>query len=232
MMKKILWFIIGIGFIGFLPITTSGETNENVPPYKQVALLRSANIELMAKEEYGWLRDFQLRVGKRTQNFPEWENVLLSEKTRPRMYSLDVTGDGMEEIIVFLIKARGDGLYKNEVHVLEKTEDHEKTPVREILIEDPRAVILKNMDVKETDKGVELVVDKIHAFIPSGELKKNKQKVHLSIDHFLKYIIEKNRLKAILLLERQSGEYLGSLIVEYEYKNGILEGRHIDFIRH
>jgi hypothetical protein len=231
-MKKIVFFMIGAFFMLFLPINTKGENAEKVPPYRQVAELSNVNIQLMAKEEYGWLRDFQLRVGKRTQNFPEWENVKLSERTRPQLYSLDITGDGVEEIVVFLIKARGDGVYKNEVHVLEKTGAAEKTPVRELIVEDPRAVVLKNMKMKETKQGVELMLDNIHAFIPHDELEKNEQKINLNVDQFLKYTIENNRLKAILLLERKNGEYLGSLIVVYEYKNGILQGKHIEFVRH
>ncbi|HZG61416.1 MAG TPA: hypothetical protein VEY68_13255 [Anoxybacillus sp.] len=231
-MKKSFFFIVGTIFLLFFPINTNGENQTDTPPYKQVAVLPNANIQLLAKEEYGWLRDFQLRVGKRAQNFPEWENLPLSERTRPQLYSLDVTGDGIEEIIVFLIKARGDGLYKNEVHVLQKTNNEEKTPVREIVIEDPRAVVLKNMKLKETKQGVELMIDDIHALIPNNELEKSSQKLHLSVDHFLKYTINHQRLKAILLLERKTGEYLGSLIVVYEYKNGILQGKQIEFVRH
>jgi len=202
------------------------------PPYKLVAELPEVNIQLLAKEEYGWLRDFQLKVGQRTQNFPEWESMLITKQTKPQMYSLDVTGDGIEEIVVFLIKARGNGLYKNEVHILEKTNEGEKHPVNEVIIEDPRTYILKNMRMKEMKQGIELVIDDIHALIPYDESERNSQEIQLSIDHFLKYVVDKNQLKAIMLLEREEGEYLGSLMVVYEYKNGILQGKEIEFVRH
>jgi hypothetical protein len=195
---------------------------------KWMAELEKANVQLLAQEEEGWLRHFSLKVGERMYSFPEWENLAGEKKALPQLYSTDITGDGREEIIVFLIKARGNGLYKNEVHILEHTSD----AIQEMVIEDPRAVILKNMKMKETARGVELMLDHIHALIPNDETKASKQNVRLSIDHFLKYTIDKNHLKAILLLERKNGEYLGSLIVTYRYKNGLLQGEDIEFIRH
>ncbi|GMB08975.1 hypothetical protein EDD69_1044 [Thermolongibacillus altinsuensis] len=195
---------------------------------KCVAELEDANIQLFSEEHGEWLRNFSLKVGSRTYFFPEWENMNGDKRTWPQLHSADVTGDGREEILVFLVKARGNGLYKNEVHILE----HKSDAIEEVVIEDPRAVVLKNIKMKQTEQGVELVVDHVHALIPNDETKASNQNVQLSIDHFVKYTIEKNHLKAILLLERKSGEYLGSLIVTYRYKNGVLQGEDIEFIRH
>jgi len=231
-MKQLLLSITVIFSIMLLPMRGVGEQKVNMLPYKLIAELPEANIQLLAKEEYGWLRDFQIKVGQKTQNFPEWESMLVTKQTKPQLFSVDVTGDGIEEIIVFLIKARGNGLYKNEVHVLEKTTNGEKLLVNEIIIEDPRAVILKNMKMKEMDNGIELIIDDIHALIPYDGSKQDANKIKLSIDHFLKYVIDKNELKAIMLIERKDNTYLGSLIVQYEYKNGILQGKQIEFVRH
>ncbi|MGJ7034271.1 hypothetical protein [Anoxybacillus eryuanensis] len=187
--------------------------------------LDEANVQLCGKEDGDWVRHFMLHVGKETYAFPEWEHVN-DPKAIPQLYSIDVTEDGKEDVVVFLVKARGNGTYKNEVHVF----THSQSGMEEVIVEDPRTIVLKSVKMKETDEGTELVIDHVHALIPYN--RQGERGIKVTFDRFVKYAIDKQKLKAVLLLERKKGEYIGSLIVTYEYKDGLFQGTHIDFIRH
>ncbi|MBW7650538.1 hypothetical protein [Anoxybacillus sp. ST4] len=187
--------------------------------------LDEANVQLCGKEDGEWLRNLTLHVGKETYTFPEWEHVN-DPKALPQLYSVDVTEDGKEDIVVFLVKSRGNGTYKNEVHVL----SHQRNGIEEVLVEDPRPIILKSVKMNETDEGTELIIDHVHALIPHN--REGGKGIKTTFNRFLKYAVDKQKLKAVLLLERKRGEYIGSLIVSYEYKDGLFQATHIDFIRH
>ncbi|KIQ95359.1 hypothetical protein LH47_00613 [Anoxybacillus thermarum] len=61
--------------------------------------LDEANVQLCGKEDGDWVRHFTLHVGKATYAFPEWEHVN-DPKALPQLYSMDVTEDGKEDIVV------------------------------------------------------------------------------------------------------------------------------------
>ncbi|WP_297988937.1 hypothetical protein [Anoxybacillus sp.] len=153
--------------------------------------LDEANVQLCGKEDGEWLRHFTLHVGKETYTFPEWEHVN-DPKALPQLYSMDVTEDGKEDIVVFLVKARGNGTYKNEVHVL----SHQRNGIEEVIVEDPRPIILKSVKMKETDEGTELIIDHVHALIPHN--REGGKGIKTTFNRFLKYAVDKQKLKAVL----------------------------------
>ncbi len=209
----------------FLSLLLSLMTALSFQQHACTKKLAEANVQLCSKEDGDWMRHFTLHVGQQTYAFPEWEHVN-DPKAVPQLYSIDVTDDGKEDVVVFLVKARGNGTYKNEVHVF----THSQSGMEEVIVEDSRTIVLKSVKMKETDEGTELVIDHVHALIPYN--RQGERGIKVTFDRFVKYAIDKQKLKAVLLLERKKGEYIGSLIVTYEYKDGLFQGTHIDFIRH
>ncbi|MFS1515507.1 hypothetical protein [Bacillus sp. SM2101] len=193
----------------------------------KVANLPDANVTLLAIKEDKWFKYFQLTVGKRNKEFVHWMNVT-DHDFQPKLYSIDVTNTGQEEIIVVLTTDRDKGVYINEAHVLERTLVDKTDVVKEIYIENPRIIAAQKVNMKRTKRGVVLVVDGKSTFIPNNKLDSKEELPQLSMEHFVKFTIEDNTLKAILLVEEKPNHYYGNIVITYEYDNGIMKAEKVE----
>ncbi len=209
-------------------ISRQNQSNEKV-----VGKLPEAKIALFANESEGYLQKFRLEVNGVTQHFPFWINVS-NEAYWPQLIYKDINQDGENELIVILTRGYGTGVVNQEVHVLHKTETNFGNVYREILVDNPMAILLKNVKTELT---------KSHALITIGHHKTEIEIDKLGIEprkffsdittaNLLRFEVIENKLMAIIGAQVSPvGGYIGSFHITYEYKNDLYEAKKIEFIQ-
>jgi hypothetical protein len=204
--------------------------NNKNSAFEEVSSFKNINIKLLARKSHGYLRDFILCVGEKNEEFHDWANVEIPDYY-PKLYSLDVTNDGKEEVVVVLTTKKGNGSYINEVHIFEKPSD-EKESVKEIFHENMQTEVQKNTAFTYTDKHLKINLKGKEIIVPKYELPSFDNNVNISLGNFILYKVENQKLKGVVLVSQNSKQYIGSIIATYRYHNGVMVIDKMEFKRH
>lgn len=120
---------------------------------KIVADIPDEGIILNAIEKDGMYEDFTLEINgtKRFFGFFGWKNI--SNPTyAPKLLLNDIDHDGKKELIVILTTGTGNGVKVTEAHIINPE------TLLEIYIDNPMAIILKNVKTKITKNEVEITI--------------------------------------------------------------------------
>lgn len=222
---------VGFTLLLFLFTINLTSVSAQKSTFEEVAALENVNIKLLARTDEGFLRDFILMVGEKEVKYPEWVNVD-NPDYKPKLYSVDLTNDGQEEIVVILTTKKGNGIYVNDVHLFEKMNDATDS-IHEIFFENLQAEVQKFTSFTVTNEHLKInLKEKKKYIIPNNELPQSDKKINLSVEHFVLYKIKDQKLRGVLLVEQDKHKYIGSIIATYAYKNGVMVIDDMEFKRH
>ncbi|MFZ3589919.1 hypothetical protein ACOI1C_11720 [Bacillus sp. DJP31] len=200
---------------------------------KIVGSVPDANISLYASEKEGNLGEFKLHANGDSQFFPSWKNV--SNPTyRPNLFYSDINQDGKNELIIVLTTGYGTGIILQEVHVLQKIKTNMGEIFKEVLVDNPMAIILKNVQTKLTKS--EAIINTLNkkTIIKLDKLgiKPDQLFSDISMKNLIEYDIVNNKLTAIIGAQISPvGGYIGSFHITYTFKDKMYQVKKIEFIQ-
>ncbi|AWE07817.1 hypothetical protein DCE79_10665 [Lysinibacillus sp. 2017] len=158
-MKKILILIIAISLFAVLSKAIATTNN-----YDEIAKSDKVGVTIYAKKMNGLYTDFKIDFQGSLFSKPYWINTT-SPTWSPEIIYEDISQDGKKELVIILTKGTGTGVLEREVHVFQmQQQKSEKTqsmmPV-EVPVDDPIAILLKNVKTEITpNKAIVSIGDK------------------------------------------------------------------------
>jgi len=204
----------------FVPNNIEAQNEE----YVLVSKSDKENITLYAKKIGDMYRDFKIDFKGETYFRPFWLNVT-NPTYAPKIYYEDINKDEKKELIITLNKGYGTGVLDEEVYVYRYTNG-----LNEELVDNPLAIIYKNVKTKLTTEKAEVIIgDKVFY-----DDTKSIEPSHLFKDIFFGNIIDYEVIKKQLMV-RVSGQitpamFIGDIIIVYEYRDKMYQAKTIEFI--
>lgn len=218
-MKKYVFLLLV--FIFFVVPKSNSATNEG---YELVTKLPNENIELYAKKMNGLYREFKLDFKGDTYFRPFWINVT-NPTYAPKLFYEDINKDGTKELIITLTKGYGTGVLDEEVYVYKN-----KNGLFDIIVDNPLAIINKNVKTKLTTEKAEIILGDKVTIIETKSIEPSHLFEDISFGNIIDYeVINKN------LMVRVSGQispamFVGDIIITYEYRDKMYQAKAIEFI--
>ncbi|WP_339250105.1 hypothetical protein NSQ43_10880 [Sporosarcina sp. FSL W8-0480] len=197
-----------------------------------VGKIPEAYIYLYATEREGNLEKFRLEANGAIQYFPFWINVS-NESYWPQLIYSDINHDGEKELIIILTKGYGTGTILQEVHVLHNTETNIGNVYREMIVDNPMAILLKNVKTKLTKSVATITIGNEKTVIKIDKLRIEPKNLFSDVvtDNLIRFEVIDNKLMAIVGAQiAPAGGYIGSFHLTYEFQNGLYECRKIEFV--
>ncbi|WP_417899913.1 hypothetical protein ABN702_06430 [Bacillus haimaensis] len=200
------------------------------PKEKMIGSIPEVNLTLYAQERDGELVNFRLDVNGGSKYFPYWRNVA-NETYAPQLFYKDINTDGKKDLIIVLTQGYGTGVLEQNVHVLHQTQTNLGEVYREIIVDDPRTILLRNVKTKLTkseaiisirDRKETYSIEKI-VFGPEGLFS------NIVTDNLISFDVIGNQLTAKMGCQIGLGIFIGSFYITYEYKDHFYQMKDIEF---
>lgn len=200
---------------------------------KVISKCEEANVILYANErdrKNGMYRDFEMKIDEGTRYFPYWMNVT-NPTYAPRILYNDLNQDEKKDLTIVLTKGYGTGALDSEVHVLNKNQTNIGEIYEEVLVDNPIAIILKNVKTKLTqheavvsisDKTTEIDIEKFQ--IPPDHLFND-----VAFGSIVKFDVVDNHLVASVGGQITPAMFIGSIEITYEFKDKMYQAKKIEF---
>ncbi|OAB46372.1 copper amine oxidase N-terminal domain-containing protein [Paenibacillus antarcticus] len=213
-----------------VPLTTITEAFNKIVSYnantkeveihepKEKVISQLDNIEITGKEsEDGIYENLQLITDQFSRKLDGYN--VTNPTYAPEIISVDLNGDGKNEIAVILTTGYGTGVYISELRLREGDSGNE------IKVEDALIAMKKQFTGAVTSKGIDMYINGHQTLLTNDKL--NTEREHWFdepfIGNIIHYHIENNILKASAAVQISPGEFIGELEIEYSYKNGIFQ---------
>ncbi|MFJ7725104.1 hypothetical protein ACIQXV_02970 [Neobacillus sp. NPDC097160] len=199
-------------------------------PKKVISKSEEANVILYATEVDGMYEGFEMKIGGGIKFFPFWINVTNPTYAPIILYN-DLNHDGKKDLIFVLTKGYGTGVLDSEVHVLHKIQTNIGENYHEVLVDNPIAVILKNVKTKLTQHKVKVTIGGKTTVI-------NIDKFQIPPEHMfndvgfgsiIKYDVVDHQLVASIPAQITPAMFIGSVEITYEFKDKMYQAKKIDF---
>lgn len=200
---------------------------------KVISKFEEANVILYTNEidrKNGMYRDFEMKIDGGTRYFPYWMNVT-NPTYAPRILYNDLNQDEKKDLTIVLTKGYGTEVLDSEVHVLNKTQTNIGEIYVDVLVDNPIAIILKNVKTKLTQ--YEAVVS-----IGDKTTKINVEKFQIPPDHLfndvafgsiVKFDVVDNYLVASVGGQIAPSMFIGTIEITYEFKDKMYQAKKIEF---
>lgn len=200
---------------------------------KVISKSKEANVILYANEidrKNGMYRDFEMKIDGGTRYFPYWINVT-NPTYAPRILYNDLNEDEKKDLTIVLTKGYGTGVLDSEVHVLNKTQTSIGEIHKEILVDNPISVILKNVKTKLTqheavvsigEKTTEIDIEKFQ--IPPDHLFND-----VVFGSIVNFDVVDNHLVASVDGQITPAMFIGTIQITYEFKDKMYQAIKIEF---
>ncbi|WP_285767380.1 hypothetical protein [Peribacillus sp. SI8-4] len=211
----------------------SSETTVFADSKLIISTSQEANVFLYANSidrKYGMYRGFDMKIDGETRYFPYWVNVT-NPSYAPRILYKDLNQDNRKDLIIVLTKGYGTEVLDNEVHVLNKTQTSKGEIYEEVLVDNPVAIIFKNVKTKLTQH---------EAVVSIGDTKTvmNIENLHIPQDHLfdalafgsiVKFDVADGHLVASVGGQITPAMFIGTIEITYEYKEKMYQAKKIEF---
>ena len=196
-------------------------SNKGEPQSGVVATLKKAKATLYATKREGNLEKFRLEIDGGTRWFPYWRNSD-APAFGPRLFSEDINQDGKEELVVILTSGHGTGIMITEAHVLQKTNTSIGEVYEEKLIDNPVAIINKNVKTKKiSNNQIEITIGK----------NKTKDTFYDYLKHEkIDFSVYKGNLVAYLS-GHLSPPTEGGILITYQFKDNMYQSKKIEYLK-
>ena len=230
-MKKILILIIAISLFVVLSKAIA-TTNE----YDEIAKSDKVDVTLYAKKMNGLYTDFKIDFKGSVLSKPYWMNTT-NPIWSPEIIYEDINRDGKKELVIILTKGTGTGVLEREVHVFHLQEQkldqmQIEVPV-EVLVDDPIAIVLKNVKTELTpNKASVSIGDKKYTIdIKALGIQPGHLFDEISFGNLMNFEIKDNQLIAKIGGQiSPAGGYIGDIQITYIFKNKMYQAKSIEFI--
>lgn len=196
-------------------------SNKGEPQSEVVATLKKAKATLYATKREGHLEKFRLEMDGEVRWFPYWRNSD-APAFGPRMFFEDINQDGKEELVIILTTGHGTGIIITEAHVLQKTKANGQEFYEEKLIDNPIAIINKQVKMKQ------LSSDQVETTIGT------KKTIDTIYDYLKAEIIDFSVYKNELVVYR-SGQISpppeGGILITYQFKDNMYQAKEIKYVK-
>jgi hypothetical protein len=135
----------------------------------------------------------------------------------PEIVSVDLNGDGNNEIAVILTTGYGTGVYVSEIHLREEDSGFN------IPVENALFAFKKQWTGSISSKGIEMNINGQQTVLPNTMLSEDRDNWFNKpeIGTIIRYYIEDKTLKASAAVQISPGEFIGELEIKYSYINGV-----------
>ncbi|USK30828.1 hypothetical protein LIT32_12310 [Bacillus sp. CMF21] len=206
-------------------ILTPIKSEAAIEGYQIVAKSGKEKITLYAKKMDGLYHYFKIDFKGKVYSRPFWLNVT-NPTYAPQIYYEDINKDEKKELIIILTKGYGTGALKEEVYVYRYTNG-----LIDVLVENPIAIIYKNVKTKLTNEKAEVkVADKVYAVdITPLEIKPENLFDDIGFGSIIKYEVSDNQLIAKIPGQISPAGYIGEIVIVYEYRDKMYQAKSIEF---
>lgn len=207
--------------------------NQNETEDKIVGNLPEVNVTLYAIERDGYLENFKLKSNGGIQYYPSWINVS-NEAYKPQLFYNDINSDGKKELIIILTTGYGTGIIEQNIYVLHKTKTDIGEVYKEIIVDNPMTILLKNVKTKLTKSKAIINIGNEQTIINIDELDIDPKNLFSDIvtGNIVKFNVLNDKLTAIIGAQVSPvGGYIGSFYITYTFKDGMYQLKRIKFIQ-
>ncbi len=201
-------------------------TNDKIR--RVVANVPENGITLSAVEnDNGMYEDFTLEINESKRYF-DWENVI-NPTYAPKLLLSDINDDGEKELIIILTTGYGTGVYCTNVHVINPE------TFTETYIDDPRAIILKNVKTKISENKVEIDIGNEKTVIDIDREKIDNETdseyffSDVSFKHHCTFQVIDDKLKVSLGVRISPTDFIGDVKITYILKDNMYQASEIKF---
>ena len=218
-MKKHIIFIIA-----FLLVVTLNKAGAKEEEYTQIAKSDKDDIKIYANKIGELYRDFKIDFKGETYFRPYWMNDT-NPTYAPKIIYEDINDDTEKELIIILTKGYGTGVLDQEVYVYRYTNG-----LIDVLVDNPRAIIHKNVKTKLTSEKAEIRIgDKLHTIdITPLHLKSTNLFKDIAFGGITKYEVKENQLLATISAQISPAGFVGQLVIVYEYLDNMYQAKSIE----
>jgi len=218
-MKKYIILLLTI----FLIVVTIAEAKNE--EYELVSKLSHEKITLYAKKIGDLYQDFKIDFKGETYFRPFWINVT-NPAYAPQIHYEDINKDGEKELIIILTKGYGTGLLDEEVHVYRDTHG-----LMDVLVDNPMAIIYKNVKTSLTTTTAEIKVGDITytVDIPPLDILPSNLFDDIAFGNIIHYEVQDNQLIAKVSGQVSPVSFIGEIVIVYEYRDKMYQAKSIKF---
>ncbi|MEQ6389707.1 hypothetical protein RZN22_10315 [Bacillaceae bacterium S4-13-58] len=192
------------------------NTRASLEAHKVVSNLEDENITLYAKKIDGLYQDFKIDFKGTIYTEPFWMSVADNPTYAPKIHYEDINKDKKEELIVILTKGYGTGVLMEEVHVYDRRNDY----LHELFVDEPLAIIYKNVKTKLTKKKAEISLngDKYKV-----DLKSHPKELYeeVSFGGIKDFEIKDQQLIVKVSVHVSPTQSVGNVVIVYEYRDNM-----------
>jgi hypothetical protein len=224
--------IIFASSVFFIFIQAKAMINE----HDKIAKSNIVDVSLFAKEMNDNYTDFKIDFRGSVLSRPYWINTT-NPTFSPQIKYEDINNDGKKELIIILTKDTGTGILEQEAHVFHIQNQKinmqfVEVPV-EVLVEDPMAIVFKNVKSKLKPNTAQIKIGEREYTI-------NIKPLHIQANDLFANVYFGNKItfdvKDNLLIAKigaqiaPAGGYIGDIYITYMYKDKMYQEKSIDFL--
>jgi hypothetical protein len=194
--------------------------------YKLVSNLSKEKIALYAKknEERGMYEDFRIHFKGETYFRPFWTNVT-NPTFAPELFYEDINQDGKKELIITLTKGYGTGVRDEEVYVYRYNNG-----LIDVLVDNPLAIIYKNVKTKLTTQKAEIIIGNKVFLIDTKSIEPSHLVEDIGFGSIIDYAVINKKLMVRVSGQIAPSMFVGDIIITYEYRDKMYQAKAIEFI--
>lgn len=217
---RYLIFLLTI-FLCVVPIQVEATTNG----LETVAKLKQENITFFAKKLGSLYQDLQLDFKGTSYHKPFWINVT-NPTYAPQIIYKDINNDDKNELIITLTKGYGTGVLDKDVHVF-----HHREGLFEVLVDNPLAIINKNVKSKLSAKEAEISIGGKQASVDISPLniKPNNLFKDIAFGSIIDYEVKDHQLIAKVSAQISPASFIGEIVIVYHFKDKMYQAKSIEF---
>ncbi len=188
-----------------------------------VATIPEMEIALSAKENEGMYEDFTLQV-KESKRVFDWKNV--SNPTyAPELLLNDIDHDGQKELIVILTTGTGTGVHVTEAHIINPE------TLLETYIDDPVAILLKNLKIKISDNEVEIAISDQKTVMDKEKINIEPENLfsNIAFNSICSFEVINDQLSANMGIQISPAGFIGEIQISYTLKDNMYQASKIEF---
>ncbi|MFJ7934458.1 hypothetical protein [Sporosarcina sp. NPDC096371] len=210
--------------IAFLFVLTIGKAGAAFEGYTVIAKSEKDVITIYAKKSGGLYRDFRIDFKGETYFRPFWMNVT-NPAYAPQIIYDDINKDQKKELIIVLTLGYGTGALVQEVYVYTYTNG-----LVDVLVDNPMAIIHKNVKTKLTNKNAEITVgEKVYQvdLTPLDDKPTNFFE-DIAFGGYIRYEVTDHQLTATVSAQISPAAFIGELVITYEYRDNMFQAKSIE----
>lgn len=132
-----------------------------------------------------------------------------------------------KELTITLTKGYGSGVRDEEVYVYRYTNG-----LIEVLVDNPLAIIYKNVKTKLTTEKAEIIVGDKVSIVDTKSIEPSHLFEEIGFGSIIDYEVINNNLMVRVSGQITPAMFIGDIIIVYEYHNKMYQEKTIDFISH